>query len=575
MAGMVDAYTIGINLEVTGNATTSLGKFSELVEATTLNVKELTDQLKFMNRTFMRTDELVMGAARAMRIFGTRSAESLRLARTELKEFNTQLGINSTLASRAAIKGGVGGFGAGGLATRLGAAPLVAGAAVFGFADIFKSQERFAGAQAQFAAQGFGPGATNRAVGAALGSNIPGVSTTSFLKAATDALVVTKDPAQAALLAPLMARQEITNKILSAQMGGNLGGHAELMLASAAEIKTGSKNAAVLARTLEMFQKLLLSDSFRITPRDFKMFEARGGAGAKGQTFAGMAAWLPEIQQIGGGVAGMGFSAAMSALHGTMSLKKIAAYERIGLISPSDVVRRGRGHAFVKPDSFKGHQLAAHNFPLWVTTVLSPLLASHGFPTLGGQQMATFSMFPLRAARMVADLLAQHDKIQASMGAATHAFGIGPAFGLAQKTPTGEVRKLTAAWDTFTTSLGKLAMPEMIKGLHVLTDIIKLISITFGNVGAFWSHSGASHLETLGHQRFNKTKHYFGSFFSYPTSHHEHGTPVILKMDSTKVAESIIPRISDAMNRPPSHSTLVNSHVNLWPTAMNYLGAGL
>ena len=591
---MIEAYKIGIEMVIAGDANTKMREFTKVMNTATRANNKFTKSLTILNEAFTKTGVLIEGLGPKTEAFGVGLANSLRVANVEMSSLNRKMAESSLMGGGGGrgfhvgglghhmgrdIGGGFGGIAGGGLASFAGPVGLgLLGVGMAGMAGFHKYSE-MQNAIAQLQAQGFSPAANASLVNQARTANIPGVSRISMMEAISDSAVVTKDAGMASALAPTVAKMLFADKALFGQLGQSFSRADERNLLQAAEMKTGSRDPKVIAATMNMFQKLLTAEGgpARMPTAYFSTFMRRAQASGRTLSDAGFVEMAPLMQMMKGMTAGRQMRGMTSALlGGSLSKVKRSEWERLGIMDPNKVQQNIIGQTVgIGADAVKNANLLTTNPVEWILTVLKPALKKAGITSKTAQTQEFFRLLPQAYTGILSQALENEGKIRAMQRQFVTSAGIGGSFSKALNIPAGRTKEMTQAFTDLGIAFGHFSSPVVLLGMKMLTEAARGLTTMF---------TVAAH--PLGAAKSANTK--LVNFFSglWPT--HQKTTsllggvktskPVPVKsssggshifMDGRKVGEILQKHEMTAAGFPPSHGSDIDFRQTLVPTQLN------
>ena len=532
-----EAFKIGVNLTLTGDANAALQKF----RLTVIQASEAVDVLT--TRTKVLKGELLTlgGVLRKLNPSLNRFASELNLAATGFKSTNTSMtGFNSRLTSSnikvealsrntailkgelaglaiagdsaaasmgampfARRKGGVGGSenterlegaAAGASALRMhprtkefgpvgiGFSPGYVGAAVGAYVE-YKSYEQaktYMQAQAEFAQLNLGEKANKEADDYAKNLKLVGVSQIDALKTLRDSVVVMGDLASGEKVAPIISKMQYANNALGSSAGIRIGESQYQDLLRVVEIRGGFKSPEEMQKQINEMQQVMSGTGFRVLPNQYLNLMKTGGVAAQQLSDEALYFGLePLIQEIGGNRVGTALMSMYQAVNaGKMTTQSAIRFQELGLVEPDKAVYNKIGMIKrIKPGGMVGHELARKDFQKWIQDYYLPALKAHGITSQEDVLNEVAYDFGNRtAANIVSKAILQEEKIKKNMRISMGSKGNVATYKAAQETPAGKEIALAKAASDLGVALGQLTMPAVLSGLTALTALVRGIT---------------------------------------------------------------------------------------------------
>lgn len=517
---MIDQMKIGVSINVTGDATPKLKSFHSLVQKITKSQEALETRLKGLGIELSRFSEKLNSINPKLKAFYEQSNEAgmqVRGLNSAVKSSETSFnamsrGIAGTTASMASLTrqtamlsdelkgaaaasgaiGVMGGRRAGGrghgtgihahpmstMGFGFGGPALMAGGSAALLYKGFQSNLTYQQQLSQLELQNL-PGGTAEAANAfVMGNQNKMYGPIALARALTDAAVITKNYGEAKGIAPTMARMQALS---NAQFGHNVFTEQQQQAAiKAAELLTGSKDVAQLNPALETMFKISTATGFRVKYTDI-LNMVRGARGAlSGTPQYNKAIDLNElyaleslVQESGGPQVGRQIAMLQNhILGGRMTTASAMNMQRHGLVKKGAAEYNKMGMIKrIKPGGIVGSENS--NFIDWVWNTYLPSLKTNDWKEIRKNILVDFTNTD---ANLVTTLIAQQHKIQAMMVANSKAAGFNETEAKISQKPSGQIQQLSAAWERFTTALGGLTSPTIIKGLDTLTNFMNGIT---------------------------------------------------------------------------------------------------
>lgn len=574
MPSIEDFYKIGIKLNVEGNSFSKFFEINDVVKKLNRNILNLTRRFEAFNRIFLGTDiyfenfsqSANMAAAKFALLNKEASNFSNTMASSERKSFGHGGRLRHHLG-REGAREGFGGFGGGILASSMAPEVLIplAGAAFLG-KESFQSGNEWQQSVLALKASGFsaskgGSTFVKDAIKAALNEKIAGVSSIQYLEATREAAAITRTPSQALLLAPWLAKQTLTNKLMFSAVGRSFTGTDQMNLVRGAELMAHSNDAKAILSKLNIIQQIYGTEQGKVKSYDLFGLSRRDAGGVAELSLKGFFGLVPLIQKIGGSQLG-------SELRTTQSQLMRGQNFRTGKAA---LLRLQAAGIFGSDDRAKNLTLLQQDPSAWVNTFLIPQLQKHGIRGSASIQRFMRTNFGGKIPDLLYLLYTNWAQEKESYLTGTHAYNISQSFAGSQKLNAAAVKRLSAAWSNFMVSISNFSSPAIVKGLNAVSDVLntltKRINEFTGFYGKFkseirgYSHSHPEVGNYLTHglagtDFFKSVK----NFFHHSGQQQAH--VINVHIDGKKVASVASKHISNSANNPPNTSYIFNNSLN-------------
>lgn len=557
-----DQYNIGINLLVKGDALETFADFSKITSELTKKIDVLTISFRDFNKVlsstmanFLSLDNGAEGFAARLSMV-TKEMRSFSRANVMMKE---EQGFFSKSANHLGKEAGremgmAGKLGMGALMDMaFGPEGIVIVAGGYMAVKGFEAQNAYQRQLAQIGAQGF-PGFAARANSAAMGAQLPMVTPTAYAAAINDALVVTKNQNAALQLAPTIAKMNAANTILGAKEGRQWTEEDSYKMARSAEILSHSRNPLKIEKTLQILQRAIEIEGFKLSPNDIYGYAKRNAAFASVQNQTAFLANVVGMQQAGGhswGTMGRTFTNLM--LRGQpFGTGKFAMMRqmKLGIM----------GSNFEPMDK----NLLVSDPAEWILNKLLPLLNAHGFKTNAQLAVELPRLFPGTSANYIMQTIGIASKIQSVLKNVGHTDTIQGAFTSALNLPAGQVKNLSSAWTNLETAFGKLSSGPVIAGMEALTKFLNILTSLIRKSGSLFKYTETGIL--------TNTVTHFPSLATIKSKAESYKSDVYL--DSKKVGNVLWKKWHQMMNAPTSSGNHTHTNVALQQVGNNFNNAG-
>jgi hypothetical protein len=523
---MFEEMKIGVSLLLKGDAAMKLKSFHELVKKLTKNTELLEQKLRVvanniermnvhLERVNPRMREFFESAGASQKTMGALNT-TLTKSNTSLTGLNTRLtsavtGMDRLTRSASEAKAAMAGLGEGAAAAKMagipaaggggrrggrggihvhplsfaglgfsGPAMAVGGAALLGYTSYHHGAD-YQQTLAQLGAMNL-PGGTMQAADAFVTSHrMRGISPNAMAQALTDSAVITRDYKHAEQIAPFIAKMRYGAEGV---IGHRFSPAQEQAALKVAELATGSKDPEVLRDYIDHMFKVGVGTGFRVMPTDFWAM-VRGARGALTGTtqFDGKVKsnFSPDmmfygleslIQESGGPSVGRQIGQFYNhILAGRLTTASAKEFESLGLVKKGYAEYNKIGMIKrIKPGGIVGSE----KDPLdWVYNVYLPALKAKGITDWNEIRKHLLIGFTNTDASFVTTLIAQMDKILSNIDINKKAKGVDETYNYVGGIPTGKMKDLRAAWETFSTSLGKMDTPLINKGIDAFIGVLQ------------------------------------------------------------------------------------------------------
>lgn len=528
---MIEAYTIGTRLTLTGDAQQKLARFIETVKRANQAMEVLYRRLKPVNDQLLKVSEITrkLNPALAKMTGEFKGAqEALISTNRSFSNFNSKIGsavlhtdkfshkignltkeLDALAVAGGAAMAGIGsmgaasaGFAAAGTARGhrgagfhtkgvhagfigFNAPTFIGGAAAYaGYHTIKESyheNKEYMQALARFEQLGFGQKTNQRADFFARHNSIKGASYTDMMEALIDAANATKHPEIIEKMAPYLAKSSIGNRALYKNVS-----HSQFQyLVKAAEMSTGSTDPKILQKRMDVFQKMFVSSGGRVNFSDIFNFVNMSGGSSR---YFSDKAWLmmEELFQEGRaskvGVQASQFAKVLSA--GTMTKAAAQNLMKLDLLDKSGVeINKTTGLVTkINKGALKGASLAQTNNVEWVRKFWLPALMSHGITDPKAMEREAYYSFSnsniSKYISLISNLL-RTGKIDNSLRVSMAAGDTESTYRKSLTIPAGKEKALSAAWDSLMVNLGKASSPMVQAGMDGITKFLDSINALF------------------------------------------------------------------------------------------------
>ena len=470
-----DQYNIGINLLVNGEALEMFREMSKTASHLARKMDILTASFKEFNKVLTVSSinfNILDGMANKFSVRMSIAAQEMKnFAIASSRAAKEKPGFFATSSHHLARHAGseMGTAGKLGMAGLMDLASGPAGVAVGVGAYLgvkgFDAQANYQRELAQISAQGF-KGFSQKANAAAIAERIPMVTKSEYLGAIKDALIVTKDQSAALALAPVIAKMNAANTVLGATEGRSWTPLDSYKIARASEILSHSRSPTKIASTMQLLEKSMEIEGFKLSSDDIYGYAKRNAAFASVQDKEAFLANVVGIQQSGGhswGTMGRSFTQMMlrGQPFGTGKLA-MARQMKLGIMKSN----------FEPIDK----SLLVSDPAEWIISVLNPLLNKAGYKTLKQKATLMPELFSGTSGNYVMETLGIQSKIAAVLQNVGNAKNIHGALMTALNLPSGAEKNLGAAWTNLMTTFGKISSPKVIEGMDILTHFLNMLS---------------------------------------------------------------------------------------------------
>lgn len=254
-------------------------------------------------------------------------------------------------------------------------------------------------------------------------------------------------------------------------------------IARALELKGVSNDPHHFTRLLDRMVQAVNASRGKITGSEFFEFTKYAQAGRAGLSDGFYATVAPTLmQELGGHSAGVAFATMRQAIVGGKVTNKAAeAFENLGLLDPSSVIRTKGGQVKgFRPGGMQGTAVFNSDPYLWVQQILKPALDNKG---IVGDKVPEYlaHLFGNRNAESFASiLLNQKQRIEKDRHLIEGAPNANSIDGLVSNDPKTAMRDLAAAVTDFLAAAGDPLMKPGIAGLNGLAGMMRSIGQGIG-----------------------------------------------------------------------------------------------
>lgn len=474
-------YTMGINIDVNEASLDLLAKFNDQITSLSRRFTTLTKNLTAFNSQLNVTADLFERVSGFVSAFTDSTAASFAMATAEVRRFNSALGSSSSRgASHGSFSGRashhigreVGGAGGGLISTLMEPEIFIPAAIAYGMGkSSFTAATNMQQAEAVLRSTGWGNQFVSNAYNASMTQSIGGISPLAYMNAVAQGAAIGRTPQDALALAPAIASQNFSNKILYSANGHQFSEADERNIAQFAEFYTHSHVASKIIPGLNLAQKIYGTEAGKIPSYYLRDFSRRYALGVSNISSQGLFELVPLMQIMGGSQLGAALSAAQVQFSKGANFKtgkKATEFlQRMGIVDAN-------GH--LSPSEMKLYQQNPAEF---YDTFVAEQYAKHGITSAGAIQSANALAFSGLSAKVATIAMLNIEKSRQSAIEGRKAFGLSGSHAAALQTNAGQVESLSAAWEKFSLALSRITNPILILALNNLTHILNGIADVF------------------------------------------------------------------------------------------------
>ncbi len=568
--GMVDAFTIGMKINVQGDANEKISAFGKIVAEANQKVNLLNRSVKKLNESLSKTSNVLGVVMPKLAEFAGTFTDSMKTANTELASFNTKLKETAVLSSGGRGRGGSGGggIGIGGILSYFGGAQF---AAMLGggflLKDSFQANSHFETSYAQFAAQGYGTQADAQARALAENTNIAGVTKTQLMTAIGEASTITRNASQAFELAPSLSKMRFANQAIFSREGKDFTDTDEMNLLRSAELFSGSTKSSKVLAKLNLIQKGISSEAGNLRSEDILSFGKRAASILPSLSDDAWYRFIPIIQALGGSTTGFGARLFQSSLlrgqvFGT-GKRATARLEHLGVLHKGKVENAD----LLTSDPIK-----------WAETVLFKKFAAGGVTSDLQVAQEIKKDFSGTTAALLQQIWEMRSKIEQTVQMSHQSQGIQGGYIQALNMPAGKIVQLSASWTNLMTSIGKLSSSPVIRGLNALIYFIDGITRMADVINHIASGDVKSQVPKIVHfsqRRATSAIDHFLPGFSeliQGMTKQSSSATIVINLDGKKVGDGVMKSAANGFHLAPSSGASITPQLNFMPTSFNYSG---
>ena len=623
----MEAYKIWTVLEIKGNAFKEMARFEKLAKSASLVVEKLIKNVDLLTPNFgalskefrVINAEVMEGNAGFQKLNRHISSTSARTSNLTQKMDRLALSLKTVNAAGTNVGGGMLAMGGGGRrghggrhashammseagmgalagpsAAMMGAG-YVGGAALAGVVGVgmlahkgWESQKEYQQQMAQLRGSGLTDAQLAEADKIASVGSV-GISPISKAKALNDAFMASRSWKEAKVLAPMLAEAHFAGGATF----NNMTDSQQKALIKFAEMRAGS-DMSKIAPAMDLGYRMMNASAGTFDPKQQAQFMKQAATVAYHLSDRGYVGLEPVMQEIGGSITGTGFQTGYQQFatgQGTLNKKKtVADLIKLGIYKGGEMDKHGR---YLSTKMDPALLSLYETSPVDFTKKIMGIYAKNGTTSVDDVNRRFALDFPRTTARMMSLIMKNMGKIDRELDLYDKQPGIHSSFVTALGIPSGVSERLTNAWQTMTTSFGKLSSPAVIAGMNFLSGTLENLGTFFRLLSITSRAQGVKNIDAnsqlLGPSFSTVPKalaplHGGDGLFTEllkrkaPSATSAQGatpqTNVVLNVDGKKLGEIVVSHIADRLNSAGTVSSpsLFNTGISQPPTSFNNAG---